>query len=61
MMNLPEKCPDCSSKKWKVYDSELKESVVDLDKGEHFPTGTLAQDIKCACCGYQDRNYQKTS
>lgn len=60
VLEIPEKCPKCSKQKFKVWDSENKEFVVDLDKGVAVPAGTLIRKIKCYYCeDFEQNNYQE--
>lgn len=59
MLSLPESCPECGERKWRVTDNEANELFIDLEKNETVPRGTLIRQIVCAECGYVDLEYQK--
>lgn len=58
-LDVPENCPDCKKRQFKVWDSENKEFFVDRDKGVLVPRGTLIREIKCVHCPFEKTDYQE--
>ena len=53
-IDLPQKCPKCGEKKFRMWDSENNEMYVDWEKEIIIPAGTLIRNIKCSCCSRFD-------
>ena len=55
-IDLPQKCPKCGKKKFRMWDSENNEMYIDWEKEIIIPAGTLIRNIKCSSCSSFDRH-----